>query len=106
MSSVEFRILPQVKPGGGRWKTLFEVERVHSPGNARTLEVIVMGWDPDRTFRISASFLPEEHRLRIKRGNHFLATINLGAKKSRGLRPTNFEALDRRELLRHIVDLL
>ena len=101
------RISTSIKLSGGRWQTLFEVKHVYSKGHARTLDVLVLGWDPDRTFNISARFLPEELKSTIRRGDAFLATVNLGARKAKGLKPTKFKALpSKMEMLPYIVDLL
>lgn len=110
MAQVEYKILPSVYHGGGRWQTLFEVLGVHyKKGMADTLEVNVPGWDWDKTCNISAHFLPDELRSRIsgiKPNDIFLAEVNLGTTRPRGLKPTHFEPLSKMELLPHIIDVL
>lgn len=111
MSKLEVCRIPvsEIKPhGGGRHRTLFEVQRIYGQGfHIRGLKVCVPGWDPSKSFNISANFIDKDLRSSIEQGECFLAEVNLGATKPRGLRPTHFEQLPTKmETLKNVLDLL
>ena len=81
----------------GRFGAEVEVIRVYGRrSNVTTIDVEVPDWDFGRRISISASFVPPEERRMLRPGSRFIAELNLEAKKPKGLRPTNYEALSPR----------
>ncbi len=81
----------------GRFGAEVEVIRVYGHrSNVTTIDVEVHDWRFGRRISISASFIPLEERRSLQPGSRFIAELNLHAKKPKGLRPTNYEALSPR----------
>lgn len=81
-------------PDGGsyRGRTLLDVVGIRGKkGNFRVISVEIPGWEPGQIVNLSASLLPEAVKGKLKVGDMLLARINLGARKAKGLKPTNFE---------------
>lgn len=82
----------ELRPSGRRSRVLFEVISTRGKGpRMRILRVVVPGWDSDREINISARSIPVGVRSKVGKDGYFLARVNLGANKAKGLKPTEFE---------------
>lgn len=82
----------EIVAGRRKHRTLLRIADMQTEGDEKVLDAVLPAWNRQRAVRFPVDLIPARLRLHLKKGDYFIAYVNLAATRPEDLFFENFEA--------------